>query len=440
MSSDVIAIRVSNLSKCYHIYDNPRDRLKQFIVPRMQRFAGRMPHQYYHEFWALKDVSFDVKKGETVGIIGRNGSGKSTLLQLICGTLSPTNGSVETRGRISALLELGSGFNPEFTGRENVYLNAAVLGLARGEVDERFDDIAAFADIGQFIEQPVKTYSSGMVIRLAFAVAINVQPQVLVIDEALAVGDAAFQRKCIRRIEEISRSGVTLFFVSHDTEAVKKICTAAIYLNRGEIQHQGRAKEVCTEYERDLFGASRGRNEPLQTNRLEQTNESPRIDPELLASNEKQYGDGRASIVDIRLTSKANRKINVLHAGIDFIVSYKIIFSQRVARPVFGMMITNREGVCIFGANTTGQAASRRDYSAGDEVAISFSLINNLGPGIYYLTCGVYTNVHAIGLVFLQRRMDTLMFKSLGRDNDNNEVIGTAQLYPMIDCAITKGT
>ena len=194
-----IAISVQNLSKCFQIYDNPRDRLKQFVLPRMQR----EPKQYFREFWALKDVSFEIKKGETVGIVGRNGSGKSTLLQLICGTLNPTGGSVQTNGRIAALLELGSGFNPEFTGRENVYMNAAVLGLSKSEVDARFDDIAAFAEIGQFIEQPVKTYSSGMTVRLAFSIAINVDPEILIVDEALSVGDELFQRKCFSRIEAI---------------------------------------------------------------------------------------------------------------------------------------------------------------------------------------------------------------------------------------------
>ena len=197
MSSNDIAIRVKGLSKCYGIYASPRERLKQFILPRLQRLVGQAPKQYFHEFWALKDVSFEIKKGETVGIIGRNGSGKSTLLQMICGTLHPTSGSIQTNGRIAALLELGSGFNPEFTGRENVYMNASVLGLSNEEINERFNDIVTFADIGDFIDQPVKTYSSGMMVRLAFAVIAHVDADILVIDEALAVGDAFFVQKCI---------------------------------------------------------------------------------------------------------------------------------------------------------------------------------------------------------------------------------------------------
>lgn len=439
MSSDqdlsgAVAIRVQGLSKCYQIYDSPRDRLKQFVIPRLQSLVGQPPRQYFREFWALKDMSFEVKKGETVGIVGRNGSGKSTLLQVICGTLSPTSGSIETRGRIAALLELGSGFNPEFTGRENVYMNAAVLGLSREEVAVCFDDIVAFADIGPFIEQPVKTYSSGMVVRLAFAVAINVDPEILIVDEALAVGDAAFQRKCMRRIEALSQSGVTLLFVSHDTETVKKICGTAIYLNEGVVRELGGAKHVCIEYERDLFGASKGREALDDPKECITVDDSPRIDPELTASNEKIYGDGRASILDIVLTNKSQQSTNVLQSGVEFIVSYRVSFAEPVAQPILGMMITDREGVCIFGANTQGQALSRRDYLSGDEVLITFCLTNNLGPGIYYLTCGVYSNDHADGLIYLARRMDTLIFKSLGPDGEI--VGGTAQLYPKIESSI----
>ena len=211
MSSNDFAIRVQGLSKYYQIYDAPKDRLKQMLVPRLQRIIDKQPKQYFREFKALNDVSFEIKKGETVGIIGRNGSGKSTLLQIICGTLFPTSGSVQTNGRIAALLELGSGFNPEFTGRENVYMNAAVLGLSKEEVDTRFDDIVTFADIGDFIEQPVKTYSSGMMVRLAFSVIAHVDAGILVIDEALAVGDVFFQQKCMRYLRKFKKKGGTTY-------------------------------------------------------------------------------------------------------------------------------------------------------------------------------------------------------------------------------------
>lgn len=243
MSSDV-TIRVENLSKCYQIYDKPRDRLLQML------YRGR--RQFFREFWALRDVSFEVRKGETVGIIGRNGSGKSTLLQLICGTLNPTAGLIEAHGRVAALLELGAGFNPEFTGRENVALSCALLGMNPEEAAARFDDIASFADIGEFIEQPVKSYSSGMYVRLAFAVNIVAQPDIMIVDEALAVGDMNFQAKCMSAMTRLQQSGATILFVSHDTSAVKSLCSRAVYLDRGRVITSGSAGEVAELYMRKM--------------------------------------------------------------------------------------------------------------------------------------------------------------------------------------------
>ncbi len=429
MSSE-IAIKVENLSKCYQIYDQPRDRLKQFLLPRLRGQIGLPPKQYFREFWALRDVSFEVKKGETVGIIGRNGSGKSTLLQMICGTLNPTSGNIQTQSRIAALLELGSGFNPEFTGRENVYMNGAVLGLTRDEIESRFDDIAAFADIGQFIDQPVKTYSSGMMVRLAFAVAINVAPDILIIDEALAVGDAAFQRKCMRKINELSDSGVTLLFVSHDIETVRKICSQSLYLSHGAIRGIGPAKNICIEYERDLFGASKGAElkSPSSDENLLTYLESM-LDPDLPASDEKMYGDGGAKILDVELTNMSGQRINVLEAGARFKITYKVRFYEKATRPVFGMKITNREGVSIFGTNTS--AKTKEDFPIDKEevVFVEFVLTNNLGPGIYYLTCGIHADSDRNGIIYLQRRMDVLIFRVLAPEGVF--VGGTAQLYPV---------
>ena len=251
MSSE-IAIKVENLSKCYHIYTTPRDRLKQFIFPRLRRFVGEAGQQYFKEFWALRDVSFEVKKGESMGIIGRNGRGKSTLLQIICGTLTPTSGTVQTNGRIAALLELGTGFNPEFTGRENIYMTASIYGLTSTEVDARFDQIAAFADIGGHLEQAVKTYSSGMYVRLAFAVIAHVDANILVIDEALAVGDAFFTQKCMRFLREFMESG-TVLLASHDTAAIKNLCSTANWLDKGYLREQGTPKEVCEHYLQNYY-------------------------------------------------------------------------------------------------------------------------------------------------------------------------------------------
>lgn len=262
MSSE-IAIKVENLSKCYQIYDQPRDRLKQFIIPRTQRILGLQPKQYYREFWALSDISFEIKKGETVGVIGRNGSGKSTLLQMICGTLSPTAGSITTLGRIAALLELGAGFNQEFTGRENVYMNASVLGLSNNEIDTRFDEIAAFADIGEFIEQPVKTYSSGMYARLAFSIAINVDPEILIVDEALAVGDTRFVAKCMRRIKDIQARGASILFVSHDVGSVRTLCERAIWLDKGSLVEQGDVFPVTGRFTEYMFSDEKSEQDAL---------------------------------------------------------------------------------------------------------------------------------------------------------------------------------
>ncbi len=244
-----VAIRVQNLSKCYQIYDRPQDRLKQSLWRGRKRF--------YREFWALRDVSFEVGKGETVGIIGRNGSGKSTLLQLIVGTLNPTEGGVKTDGRVAALLELGSGFNPDFTGRENVYMNGAILGLSREDIDTRFEAIAAFADIGDFIDQPVKTYSSGMMVRLAFSVSINVDPNILIVDEALAVGDMGFQIKCMEQLDRLTKSGITMLFVSHDIGTIKAFCSRVIYLVDGRMKAFGSASDMVELYLLDMRDAQK---------------------------------------------------------------------------------------------------------------------------------------------------------------------------------------
>ncbi len=253
MSSDPLAIRVAGLGKCYQIYDRPEDRLKQSIVPRLNRLLGRPAPAYYREFWALRNIDFEIRKGETVGIIGRNGSGKSTLLQVICGTLTPTTGTVQTTGRVAALLELGAGFNPEFTGRENVLLNAAILGVPKSEMLARMDKVIEFSELGSFLDQPVKTYSSGMHARLAFSTAIHVDPEILIVDETLAVGDARFVAKCMRRINDIKANGVTLLFVSHDVASVRTLCERAIWLDRGAMVDSGDVFPVTGRYMEYMF-------------------------------------------------------------------------------------------------------------------------------------------------------------------------------------------
>ena len=371
MSSNDIAIRVENLSKCYEIYANPRDRLKQFVMPRLQRRVGREPKQYFRELWALKDVSFVVKKGETVGIIGRNGSGKSTLLQMICGTLNPTSGSIQTNGRIAALLELGSGFNPEFTGRENVYMNAAVLGLSNEEIEERFADIVSFADIGEFIEQPVKTYSSGMIVRLAFAVIAHVDADILVVDEALAVGDAFFTQKCMRFLRNFMKAG-TVLFVSHDTGAVVNLCCKAVLLNRGQVTEIGIPKNVIEHYLATVYESSQEVNGVIAVEtkvpviQVEILNEYRDMREELVnASNlrndveifqfkpyQEGFGTGDAKILSVRLLDQHGAPLSWIVGGEDVILDIRCLAHKEIFRPIIGFQFKDRLGQVIFADNT----------------------------------------------------------------------------------------
>ncbi len=369
MSFDEIPIRVTNLSKRYEIYDAPRDRLMQFVMPRLRHAAGKAHKQYFREFWALKDVSFEVKKGETVGIIGRNGSGKSTLLQMICGTLNPTGGSIQTNGRIAALLELGSGFNPEFTGRENVYMNAAVLGLSREEIDVRFDAIATFADIGDFIEQPVRTYSSGMVVRLAFAVIAHVDADILVIDEALAVGDAVFSQKCMRFIRKFKKSG-TLLFVSHDMGSVLNLCERAIWLHGGQIRQLGESNEIAEAYLQYTLQEVYGQEVQLQS--IEKNLSDPRDRPtrqnesEVVSvldyaskfevrdnlSDANGWKTGAGDILDVHLESIDFGRQDVFKGGEKVRMIIRAVAHQELTKPILGFLVRDKLGQDLFGENT----------------------------------------------------------------------------------------
>lgn len=404
MSSNDIAIRVQGLSKCYEIYANPRDRLKQFILPRLQRSVGQVPTQYFREFWALKDVSFEVKKGETVGIIGRNGSGKSTLLQIICGTLSPTSGSIQTNGRIAALLELGSGFNPEFTGRENVYLNAAVLGLSKEEIDMRFDEIAAFADIGEFIEQPVKTYSSGMVVRLAFAVQSRVEPDILIVDEALSVGDVKFQAKCFESLRQLKENGTSILLVTHSSEQIVTHCATAILLNDGVQVEVGEPKHVVNRYMDLLFGKEKISNPDLEVllpkvpkegaitasdelSLLEDTfSKNKTYNP-----HEYRWGDGAATILDYHLTADNEPHPSTISTGQRIMLAVSIKFHRDFYRPILGITIKTKEGVTVYGVNSETLACD--DFlklgRSGSVILAEFVFTCRLAPGDYFISLGV---------------------------------------------------
>jgi len=364
---DEVAIRVQGLGKCYQIYENPRDRLKQFIVPRLRRLFRRPPKQYFREFWALNDVSFEVKKGETVGIIGRNGSGKSTLLQMICGTLHPTSGNIQTNGRIAALLELGSGFNPEFTGRENVYMNASVLGLSTEEIDSRFDDIAAFADIGEFIEYPVKTYSSGMFVRLAFAVIAHVDADILVIDEALAVGDAVFTQKCMRYIRDFQKRG-TLLFVSHDIGSVQNLCKDGVWLGDGSIQMIGASKVVAEAYLQYTLQEAYGNEVKLSAiknnskvkeiesdtvqNAAHNSDYEEKLSVKDNMSGAKGWKTGAADLLSVQLSRLGDAPAEAFTGGERVQVTILAKANERLANPILGFTVRDRLGQELFGENT----------------------------------------------------------------------------------------
>ena len=429
MSSDDIAIRVSNLSKCYQIYDAPRDRLKQFVVPRLQRISRQIPRQYFREFWALKDVTFEIRKGETVGIIGRNGSGKSTLLQVICGTLSPNSGSVETNGRIAALLELGSGFNPEFTGRENVFLNAGILGMTREEIEDRFDSITAFADIGGFIDQPIKTYSSGMHARLGFAVAISVNPNILIVDEILSVGDEAFQRKCFARIHQIKEEGASILFVSHSAGSVIELCNHALLLHQGELILQGKPKFVTSIYQKIIYAPIEkaaeikhkvlsGTEENLE-NYVQDTTKSISIeeeeeadfDPNLIPLSTLRYENRGANIEDPHIETPKGKRVNILVHGQEYIYTYGVTFNQSASRVMFGMLIKTTTGLELGGGTTATTLEDSIVYiPSGTSWRIRFQWRCLLTPNTYFMNAGV---MGAIGEQhgYLHRLIDAVMFR-----------------------------
>ena len=391
-------VRAVGLGKCYSIYDAPVLRLRQFIMPRLRKMFGWPDKSYYRSFWALRGVDFQIQRGETIGIVGRNGSGKSTLLQMICGTLSPTSGSVETFGRVAALLELGAGFNPDYTGRENVYMNCTVLGLSKEQIDRRFSAIAAFADIGDFIEQPVKTYSSGMFARLAFAAAIHVDPELLIVDEALAVGDFAFQFKCLKRLKELAAGGCTVLFVTHDIEQIQRLCTRALYLRKGELVFFGDAAEACNQYLSDVRSltsvsakaddvqlvhseAATGASAigAVMTDRTGFTDEARRS----FANRVAKHRNGsrlEGEIIFVSVNEESDRESQVafgaqLEAGVSFCI-YKTM-----ANPTIALYVIDSAGQLIVGTNTHNEKVDLVSCKPGQPYRLSFRFQNKLRPG-----------------------------------------------------------
>jgi lipopolysaccharide transport system ATP-binding protein len=398
MSFDPVAISVSRLAKSYAVYAEPRDRLRQLVVPPLRRLAGLKPRPCFSEFHALTDVSFSIGHGETVGIIGRNGSGKSTLLQIICGTLSPGAGSVETRGRIAALLELGSGFHPEFSGRENIHLYAALLGLGKADIDARFDRIVAFAGIEAFIDQPLRTYSSGMAMRIAFAVIAHVDADILVIDEALAVGDARFTQKCMRFLRDFSKAG-TLLFVSHDVGAVRSLCSRVLWLENGRLLRDGQPKEICDAY---LQACYEGPDSGLAAVMAIDSRRTPPGQPvaarspheltvSAFAADAPSFGAGRARITGVRFTDGAGAELSCLTGGGQVTLAVEAVTDDFIAAPIVGFFVRDRLGQTLFGDNTcASQGAVSNACKAGTKLVARFVFcMPCLPPGTYSVAAGV---------------------------------------------------
>lgn len=377
------AIRVADVTKIYKLYDNPKDRLKESL--------GLTRKKCYQEHYALNHINFEVKKGETVGIIGTNGSGKSTMLKLITGVLTPSSGEIRVDGRISALLELGAGFNMEYTGIENIYLNGTMIGFSRNEIDEKMQEILDFADIGEFVHQPVKSYSSGMFVRLAFAVAININPEILIVDEALSVGDVFFQAKCYRKFEEFKQQGKTILFVSHDLGSITKYCDRAILLNKGEKIFEGTPKETVDIYKKVLVNqfepseleTDEDANDITKFSKEKDWKKSIQVNPELI-----EYGEKSAEIIDYALLDENGLITNTFMKGTFFSVRMKIQAHAKVKEPIFAFTIKNLQGIELTGTNTTYEKAEVPPMEPGDIQEVTFTQRLDLQGGEYLVSLG----------------------------------------------------
>ena len=370
---------MKNLTKMYKLYDKPSDRLKEAL--------GLTRKKLYKEHYALRDVNFDIQEGECVGIIGTNGSGKSTILKIITGVLTPTQGEVKVDGRISALLELGAGFNMEYSGLENVYLNGTMIGFSKAEIDARLDDILEFADIGDFIHQPVKTYSSGMFVRLAFAVAINIDPEILVVDEALSVGDVFFQAKCYHKFEEFKKQGKTILFVSHDLSSVSKYCDRVILLNKGVKLDEGSPKQMVDLYKQLLVG-----QDPVKQQEADKEKKAAvqsegtgnfQANPNML-----EYGNRMAEIIHFEVLDDRGMLSNTIEKGTEFKIRMKVHFNEDIQEPIMAYTFKNIKGTEITGTNTMFEKAQVARSGAGDECTVTFTQNMDLQGGEYLLSFG----------------------------------------------------
>jgi len=397
-------IKVEQVTKCYHTYQKPIHRLWQSFTSKKQ---------FYSEFWALKGIDLEVFKGETVGIVGKNGSGKSTLLQIIAGILQQTSGQFETHGRISALLELGAGFNPEFTGMENARLNASIMGLSREEFHTKLPDIVDFCGLGDFLHRPVKTYSSGMYVRLAFAVAINMNPDILIVDEALAVGDVRFQRKCFRRLDQLKENGVSILFVTHSTDSVLQYCDRAIMLDEGELKLTGSPKEVVQAYLEMMFDSDVDVKAPVQ---IDAQNYNVEFDPTednclkhpTYNQSEHRWGDGRAKICYYEVLQNGAPTNGLVQRGDHIKIRAAVLFEQDVDDLIYGVTVKTSDGNAVYGTNSRLVGKLPNSQSAGDLLSIEFGLTLNLLAGDYFVSLGVAQDHDSKDNIAIDRRYDLI--------------------------------
>ena len=394
------AVTIRNVGKTFKFYPKPSDRVKETFHPFRKK--------YHQKFPAVSEVSFQIEKGDTVGIVGRNGSGKSTLLQLICGILSPSFGSVEVHGRIAALLELGAGFNPEFSGRENVYLNGSILGLTDAEIDNCFDDILEFADIGDFIDQPVRTYSSGMYVRLAFAVAINVKPDILIVDEALSVGDTLFQAKCFAKFREFQTKGVTIIFVTHSMDLILRYCNVVCLLNKGEMIDYGEPQDIIDQYNKLILNYS-NTHSPRSPGDEDDGKGTFQFNPD-----ENRYGDGRAVIADVGIFTPDGEAAQTLKQLDEYEFRLKICFYDRIDSPIVAFTVRDVYGKDITGTNTLFNHQEIGVVESGEVIEVSFSQKMMLSGGGYLLSCGCAGYEDGEYVVY-ERRYDVLAFEVAAR-------------------------
>jgi len=419
MSSNVITVK--GVSKCYYSYEKPVHRLWHTLFPKKE--LGK-------PFWALKNVDMSVKAGETVGLVGKNGSGKSTILQIITGILQPTEGSCETQGRISALLELGAGFNPEFTGIENARLNATIMGLSQQEFETRLPDIIEFSGLGDFLHRPVKTYSSGMYVRLAFAVAINMEPDILIIDEALAVGDIRFQSKCFRRLEELKQSGVSILFVTHSTDSVLKYCDRAVLLNEGKMLRTGTPKEVVQQYMEMMFDSDQSSPQTSSAEvlvNIQQDQKDPSIDHCLQQAsyneNEERWGDRRARIFDYQLVvsdkGSEGQPATTCMPGQFVEVIADIVFDSDIDDLIYGITVKTPDGNPVYGSNTRLLKQALDSGKAGEQKQIRFTLDANLLANDYFISLGIAQEDPEKDNIAIDRRYDMIHLRVDNRGSAN---------------------